>query len=537
MSRTGIRFGGNRCGSCCRIFCGRCKQDILMILIVLGVAVGFIIGFLANGPVNRIQTPEDKATAIMLIGFIGELFMAMLKMLILPLIMLSMICALCVLDANATGKIGRRTVLYYLCTTLLAVILGIALVSLIQPGKHRPSDDNRVKKSTIGPRRNLDSFLDLVRMMFPNNIVEAMFMQKTTKYTSAPGKYTFHNQTLDLTKNETAIGTVIFSNATINITNVKSEVYAPSLTIPNGVKRGYGLNVLGIVMFSIVFGIVLGRLGERGAPLKAVLEAMNDVIMQMITIVMWMSPLGICSLIAQNLVRMSDIASSFQALGMFMVTSITGLLVHGLILLPLIYFILTRKNPYRFMLNMRDAIITAFGTDSSSATLPTTIHCCEEKNRVDHRIVRFVLPLGATVNMDGTALYEGVSCLWIAQMNGIDLSASEIVTTVLTATAAAVGAAGIPSAGLVTMLIVLQAVGLPTDDIALIWSVDWFIDRFRTMVNIMGDAYGAGIVEHLSRDDLMLMDHVANEEGNPIALADRYTSKDPEIGIDDGEAI
>lgn len=159
----GISFGGNRCGSCCKMFVGRCRQDLLMILIVAGVIVGFIIGFLANKPVNEMERPEDRATAIMLIGFLGELFMAMLKMLILPLIMLSMICALCVLDSNSTGRIGRRTVLYYLCTTLVAVLLGIALVSLIQPGKHRPSDDNKVSGKDAGPRRNLDSFLDLIR--------------------------------------------------------------------------------------------------------------------------------------------------------------------------------------------------------------------------------------------------------------------------------------------------------------------------------------------------------------------------------------
>ncbi|XP_031554772.1 excitatory amino acid transporter 3-like [Actinia tenebrosa] len=522
----GIQFGGNRCGSCCRVFCGRCRKDVLMILIVLGVIVGFIIGVLANKPVNEIKAPEDRATAIMLIGFIGELFIAMLKMLILPLIMLSMICALCVLDANATGRIGRRTVLYYLSTTLLAVLLGIALVSLIQPGKHRPNQD--VTPDKVGPRRNIDSFLDLIRMCFPNNIVEAMMIQKTTKYKTEPGKYTYVNHTIDRSKNNTVTGKTVFSNATTNVTTEKVEIYPPSDTVPSGLTPKPGLNVLGIVVFSIVFGIVLGRLGDRGTPLKLVLEAMNEVIMQMITIVMWLSPIGICSLIAKNLVAMKDIPSSFAALGMFMVTSISALAIHGLILLPLIYFIFTRKNPYKFMFNMRDAIITAFGTDSSSATLPTTMHCCEEKNFVDKRVVRFVLPLGATVNMDGTALYEGISCLWIAQMNGMDLSASEIITTVLTATAAAIGAAGIPSAGLVTMLIVLQAVGLPTDDIALIWSVDWFIDRFRTIVNVMGDAYGSGIVEHLSRDDIMMMDHVAADEGHTLELGERYRSKDPD---------
>ncbi|XP_032234310.1 excitatory amino acid transporter 3 [Nematostella vectensis] len=524
-------YGGNRCGRCCGGFWKRCKQDLLLILIVIGVFVGFVIGFLANGPVNRIQSPEEKTTTIILIGLLGELFMAMLKMLILPLIMASLICALGVLDSSATGKIGRRTVLYYLCTTLIAVLLGIAMVSIIQPGKGDKPKGERIEQSA-GPRRNLDSFLDLIRSLFPNNIVEATFMQKTTKYKSGPGKYTYYNVTVDMSKNKTYT-TPIFSNGTHNITTLRNTIYGPSETIPDGYSRTWGLNVLGIVMFSIVFGIVLGRMGERGAPLKSFFETLNEVIMQMITIVMWLSPIGICSLIAKNLVQMGDIPSAFKALGMFIGTSLAALLIHGLVILPLVYFICTRRNPFKYMFNLVDALVTAFGTDSSSATLPTTIRCCEEENHVDKRIVRFVLPLGATVNMDGTALYEGVCCLWIAQMNGIELGPGEIVTTVLTATAAAIGAAGIPSAGLVTMLIVLQAVGLPTDDIALIWSVDWFIDRFRTMVNITGDAYGAGVVEHLSRDDLMLMDHVAQENGQTLELAERYTPH----GTDSAHAV
>ncbi|EDO37906.1 predicted protein [Nematostella vectensis] len=419
--------------------------------------------------------------------------MAMLKMLILPLIMASLICALGVLDSSATGKIGRRTVLYYLCTTLIAVLLGIAMVSIIQPGKGDKPKGERIEQSA-GPRRNLDSFLDLIRSLFPNNIVEATFMQM---------EYRIRNAKI---------------NGTHNITTLRNTIYGPSETIPDGYSRTWGLNVLGIVMFSIVFGIVLGRMGERGAPLKSFFETLNEVIMQMITIVMWLSPIGICSLIAKNLVQMGDIPSAFKALGMFIGTSLAALLIHGLVILPLVYFICTRRNPFKYMFNLVDALVTAFGTDSSSATLPTTIRCCEEENHVDKRIVRFVLPLGATVNMDGTALYEGVCCLWIAQMNGIELGPGEIVTTVLTATAAAIGAAGIPSAGLVTMLIVLQAVGLPTDDIALIWSVDWFIDRFRTMVNITGDAYGAGVVEHLSLK-LRLLPSVTSQHQHLVAFA------------------
>lgn len=173
---------------------------------------------------------------------------------------------------------------------------------------------------------------------------------------------------------------------------------------------------------------------------------------------------------------------------------------------------------------------TAYGTDSSAATLPTTIKCVEQFNKVDKRISRFVLPLGATVNMDGTALYEGVCALWIAQLHDIDLDAGQVITTVLTSVAAAVGAAAIPSAGLVTMLIVLQAVNLPTEDVALLWAVDWFMDRFRTTVNVLGDAIGAGIVEHLSRDELREADETQMEQGREDGneLLEKYTPKDPD---------
>ncbi|EDO28941.1 predicted protein, partial [Nematostella vectensis] len=147
-------------------------------------------------------------------------------------------------------------------------------------------------------------------------------------------------------------------------------------------------------------------------------------------------------------------------------------------------------------------VLIILGFFHSAATLPTTIRCAEENNGLDSRITRFVLPLGATVNMDGTALYEGVGAIWIAQINNIPLTAGQIVTTSLTATAAAIGAAAVPSAGLITMVIVCQAINVPPDDIGLIFAVDWFIDRFRGLPNIMGDSYGAGIVQHLSKDEL-----------------------------------
>ncbi|XP_068734270.1 excitatory amino acid transporter-like [Montipora capricornis] len=526
------RYSGRshpRMRSCCGVVLRRLRKDLLLVLIILGVIIGFVIGATVNEPVNNIKNPEWKATAIMLIGFPGELFMNMLKLLILPLIVASLITALSTLDSKATGKIGRRTLLYYLATMLIAVLLGIVLVVSIRPGVHsRP--DKEAKSPQTRPYRGLDSLLDLLRSCFPVNIVEATFIQKRTKYKQVAPQFKEHDEIVNLSTISHNSDFKVFSNGTHNFTTIKVLISPGSDTVPAGLEiAARNMNVLGLVVFSIVFGIVLGRVKERGEPVKRFFESLNEIIMEMIGLVMWCSPIGICSLIAAKLANMDNIGEALKMLGYLMGTAIAGLLAHGLIVLPLVYFIFTRKNPLIYMKNLSDAVVTAYGTDSSAATLPTTIKCVEQYNGIDKRISRFVLPLGATVNMDGTALYEGVCALWIAQLHNIDLSAGQIITTVLTAMAAAVGAAAIPSAGLVTMLIVLQAVNLPLEDVALLWAVDWFMDRFRTVVNVLGDAIGAGIVAHLSRDELLAADIGDIEYGGEgEKFTERYTAKDPD---------
>ncbi|VDK86717.1 unnamed protein product [Onchocerca ochengi] len=211
-------------------------------------------------------------------------------------------------------------------------------------------------------------------------------------------------------------------------------------------------------------------------------------------------------LITGKILEIDDLANMARMLAMYVVTVLLGLVIHALFSLPLLFFICTKKNPFTFMRGLLQAWVTALGTASSSATLPITFKCLEENLGIDRRVTRFVLPVGATINMDGTALYEAVAAIFIAQTNGVDLSFGQVITISLTATLASIGAASVPSAGLVTMLIVLTAVGLPVKDVSLIVAVDWLLDRIRTSINVLGDAFGAGIVHHFSRKQLAIID-------------------------------
>merc|ERR1712012_808199 len=215
-----------------------------------------------------------------------------------------------------------------------------------------------------------------------------------------------------------------------------------------------------------------------------------------------LAPIGVLFLVAGSVIEMKNPAQIFASLAWYFATVLIGLAIHSMVVLPVIYGVITRSLPFGFIKNMGNALATAFGTASSSATLPVTMDALEQKNKIDPRITRFILPIGATINMDGTALYEAVAAIFIAQVRGIALDAGKIVAISITATAASIGAAGIPQAGLVTMVMVLDTVGLPAEDVTIILAVDWLLDRFRTTINVLGDSIGAGIVYHLSKNDL-----------------------------------
>ncbi|XP_036984935.1 excitatory amino acid transporter 1 [Artibeus jamaicensis] len=467
-------------------------RNAFVLLTVTAVIVGTILGF-ALRP-YRMSYREVKY-----FSFPGELLMRMLQMLVLPLIVSSLVTGMAALDSKASGKMGMRAVVYYMTTTIIAVVIGIIIVIIIHPGKG--TKENMHREGKIVQVTAADAFLDLIRNMFPPNLVEACFKQFKTNYEKRSIK-------APAQPNDTLVGAVM--NNVSEAMQTLSRITEEMVPVPGSVN---GVNALGLVVFSMCFGLVIGNMKEQGQALKDFFDSLNEAIMRLVAVIMWYAPLGILFLIAGKIVEMEDMGVIGGQLAMYTLTVIVGLLIHAVIVLPLLYFFVTRKNPWVFIGGLLQALITALGTSSSSATLPITFKCLEENNGVDKRVTRFVLPVGATINMDGTALYEALAAIFIAQVNNFELNFGQIITISITATAASIGAAGIPQAGLVTMVIVLTSVGLPTDDITLIIAVDWFLDRLRTTTNVLGDSLGAGIVEHLSRHELKNQDA---EMGNSV---------------------
>ncbi|XP_040207178.1 neutral amino acid transporter A [Rana temporaria] len=483
------------------------KKNAIVILTVSGVLVGVGLG-------TAVRTMNLTKAQMTYFAFPGEMLLRMLKMIILPLVVCSLISGAASLDTRSLGKLGGIAVAYFLVTTLMASGLAIALAFIIKPG----AEANALNSNALGiettfstTKETVDSFLDLARNLMPANLVAAAFRSYATEY------MTYRRNTTD-------------GNFTIERVPVGTEVE--------------GMNILGLVLFALVLGVALKKLGPEGEELIRFFNAFNEATMVIVSWIMWYVPIGIMFLVGSKIVEMGNIVLLVTSLGKYIIASILGHIIHGGIVLPLIYFAFTRKNPYTFLLGLITPFATAFATSSSSATLPTMIKCIEENNGVDKRISRFILPIGATVNMDGAAIFQCMAAVFIAQMNNIDLNAGQIFTILVTATASSVGAAGIPAGGVLTIAIILEAIGLPTNDLSLILAVDWIVDRTTTVVNVEGDALGAGILHHLNQKEVAKNQQALNdvyveavpnckseEETSPLVMPRDQTSKSMSMAV------
>jgi Na+/H+-dicarboxylate symporter len=387
-----------------------------------------IIMLLAGGLFGYYFSPAVKYT-----NWIGEIFLRGLNMIIVPLILCSITTGVASVGSSGNlGRLGLKTMGYYVISTLVAIITGFLLVTTIKPGVG-------AELGFVAPVEGIaaasDSFGQTLIKIVPTNIIEAL----------AQGE------------------------------------------------------MLAIIFFAILFGFFITKIDKK--PQQILMDVFNatlDVIMKVTLFIIKFTPIGVFSItakvIAQQVQIGNEISEVISRLGLYFVTVLAGLFFHGLVTLPLCVKLLGRANPIRHFRNMATPLLTAFSTSSSNATLPLTMEAVEIEDGVSNKIASFTLPLGATINMNGTALYECVAVIFIAQAYGIDLTFGQQLIIVLTALLAAIGAAGIPMAGLVMMAVVLKAVGLPLEGIGLILAVDRFLDMFRTAINVYGDTCGAVII-------------------------------------------
>jgi len=361
------------------------------------------------------------------VAWMGEIFLTALKMVIVPLILSSIISGITSMGGGSNlGRLGFKTMLYYISTSTLAILTGLVLVNIIQPGV---GVEMGFSQNVDDLTENIGSLSDILYRIVPSNIFESM---------------------------------------------VKGDI-------------------LPIIFFAIIFGVFITQVADKYKnTLITFFEGVFEVMMKMTMFIIRFTPLGIFGIVAKEVHRNADqLANLAGSMAIYMFTVVLALAFHAFVTLPLIVRFVAKANPFKHMNNMITPLITAFSTASSSATLPLTMEAVEHKSGVSNKITSFTLPLGATVNMDGTALYECVAAIFIAQVYGVEMHFLQQLLVVVTALLASIGAAGIPMAGLVMLTIILSAAGLPLEGIGLILAVDLILDMSRTTVNVWSDSCGA----------------------------------------------
>jgi len=390
------------------------------------IFVSMLLGGVAGGLLNFLGTPEWSQIWLIDGAFrvVGQVFISLLKMLVVPLVFVSLICGVSSLaDPKMLGRVGGKTIALYLLTTGIAVTLALTAAVVFQPGIG-VNPVNLVEKEIA----EVTPFTQVLIDMVPNNPIAAMADAK----------------------------------------------------------------MLPIIVFAVLLGLSITLSGEAGKRISSWFQDFNTVIMKLVAIVMNVAPYGVFALIA-NMAATSN-GGDFLAVGKYIVLVIAVLLFHALVVYPTLLVLLTRLNPRMFLYKMRAAMMFAFSTASSNATIPVTLESVVKRVGVSNKIASFTVPLGATINMDGTAIMQGIATGFIAQFYGIDLSIAQYLMVVVMVIMASIGTAGVPSVGLVLLAGVLAQVGLPEEGIALILGVDRLLDMIRTVVNITGDATVTTIV-------------------------------------------
>lgn len=394
----------------------------IFIALLIGALFGVVIHY-------WIPSSYIKDTVIVegVLYVVGQGFIRLMQMLVVPLVFCSLICgSMAIGDTKTLGKVGVKTIGFYLVTTALAVCVALGSALLINPG--RGLDMDAVQKGTVSSTTEATSLVDTLLNIIPKNPIQSM---------------------------------------------------------ANG-------DMLPIIVFALFVGIMLAKLGTRGSVVANFFSQFNDVMMEMTMAIMKVAPIGVFCLIARTFATVGF--SAFAPMLKYMGNVTLALAIQCLVVYQILLFVFTRLNPFKFIKKFLPVMGFAFSTATSNATIPMSIDTLSKKMGVSKQISSFTIPLGATINMDGTSIMQGVAVVFIAQAYGIPLTMGNLATVVVTATLASIGTAGVPSVGLVTLAMVLNSVGLPTEGIALIMGIDRILDMLRTAVNITGDAVCTTII-------------------------------------------
>ena len=419
--------------------------------ILLGMALGIVVGLILNMISDGSDSGPLTAWVVEYIfDVVGRIFIASLKLLVVPLVFVSLVCGSAAMGENVKmGRIALKTLALYLFTTAVAITIALTLANIINPGIGIDTTATASYVAATPP-----AFKDVLIGIFPTNPIQAM-------------------------------------------------------------SDG---NMLQIIVFAILVGVAITQAGAAGKSTLEGFQAFNDVIMRMVTILMHLAPFGVFCLLAK-LFTEEGFTAIFN-LALYFMTVTLVLLIHAGVVYTSIFSFFTRLNPLTLIKNMRPAMLFAFSTSSSNATMPITMNVVEKRVGVDNSIASFTVPLGATINMDGTAIMQGVATVFIAQAYGLDLGLTEYLAVIATATLASVGTAGVPGVGLIMLSMVLQQVGLPVEGIGLIIGVDRLLDMMRTVVNVTGDGMVTTVV---AKSEGLLDEEIFNE----VSDRDEYSSAQP----------
>lgn len=404
------------------------KKSNLTLRIVIGMALGIIVGAILQAlmpdgsdfviPLGLFDLSLRTVLVDGIFEVIGQIFVASLKMLVVPLVFVSLICGTCSLkDTSKLGRIGGKAIGLYLVTTAIAISFAMTLAMLVSPG-----EGVNMATDTTFTGKEAPSLAQVFIDMFPSN---------------------------------------------------------PFAAFAQG-------NMLQVIIFALLFGIAIALSGKPGERIASLFEDLNVVIMRLVTILMNLAPYGVFCLLAGLFTDLS--LATFGNLMAYFLVVFFALVIHGTVTYPTILKLFTGLNPITFLKKMRDAVLFAFSTSSSNATIPVTMETTTKKMGVNNSIASFTVPLGATINMDGTAIMQGVATVFIAQVFNVDLTLTDYLMVILTATLASIGTAGVPGVGLIMLAMVLDQVGLPVEGIGLIIGVDRLLDMTRTAVNVTGDS-------------------------------------------------